>query len=55
MGAEMIANVPVERVAAIAATNPDQAAQVWELLHADALGLGGANLLWTQGRPVAAR
>lgn len=43
LGAGMIATVGVERVAALAATDPEQAVQVWQILHAVELGLGGGN------------
>ncbi len=43
LGAGMIANVAVERIAALAMTDPAQAAQLWEILHAVELGLGGGN------------
>lgn len=43
LGAGMIANVGVERAAQIGATDPGAAAQLWEVLHAIELGLGGGN------------
>jgi len=43
LGAGMIANVTVERVAQIAMTDPGAAAPLWEILHAVELGLGGGN------------
>ncbi len=43
LGAGMIANVAVERTATLAATDPAGAAQLWDVLHAVELGLGGGN------------
>lgn len=43
LGAGMIANVTVERVAFLAESNPTQAALVWEILHGVEVGLGGGN------------
>lgn len=43
LGAGMIANVGVERAAQLAPTDPDAAAEVWTMLHAVELGLGGGN------------
>lgn len=43
IGAGMIANVAVERVAHLAPTDFDQAVSLWETLHAVELGLGGGN------------
>lgn len=43
LGAGMLANVAVERAAAIAPTDMDRAVTLWETLHAVELGLGGGN------------
>lgn len=43
MGAGMIANVAVERAAALFAEDPVAAADLWAVLHAVELGLGGGN------------
>ena len=43
LGAGMIANVTVERTSVLASVDPEQAALVWEILHAVELGLGGGN------------
>ena len=43
LGAGMIANVGVERAASLYATSPEAAAQLWSVLHAVELGLGGGN------------
>ncbi len=43
LGAGMIGNVAVERVAHLSATAPDRAIQLWETLHSVELGLGGGN------------
>ncbi|MCU4652769.1 hypothetical protein N8I71_07990 [Roseibacterium sp. SDUM158016] len=43
LGAGMIANVAVERAATLGATDPAGAAELWEVLHAVELGLGGGN------------
>jgi len=43
LGAGMMANVAVESVGQLAATDPTAAAELWEVLHAVELGLGGGN------------
>lgn len=43
IGAGMIANVAVERVALIAPNDMERAVVLWETLHAVELGLGGGN------------
>jgi len=43
LGAGMVANVAVERAAHVFPTDPARAAEIWELLHAVELGLGGGN------------
>lgn len=43
LGAGMIGNLAVERAAHIYPSDPNQAAEVWSLLHAVELGLGGGN------------
>ena len=43
LGAGMIANVAVERAAQLAGTDPAAAAELWQILHAVELGLGGGN------------
>jgi len=43
IGAGMIANVAVERVAHLGPTDVEQAVSLWETLHAVELGLGGGN------------
>lgn len=43
LGAGMIANVAVERVAQLYPTDPQAAAELWHLLHIVELGLGGGN------------
>lgn len=43
LGAGMIANVAVERAAHLYPTDPVAAADVWSVLHAVELGLGGGN------------
>jgi hypothetical protein len=43
LGAGMLANVAVERAAALAAADIDRAVGLWETLHAVELGLGGGN------------
>lgn len=43
IGAGMIANVAVERVALIAPDDMERAVVLWETLHAVELGLGGGN------------
>lgn len=43
LGAGMVANVAVERVVALYATDPIRAAHLWEMLHMVELGLGGGN------------
>jgi hypothetical protein len=43
LGAGMIANVAVERAAQVYATDPQAAADLWRILHAVELGLGGGN------------
>lgn len=43
LGAGMIANVTVERVAGLVPDAPARAADLWEVLHAVELGLGGGN------------
>lgn len=43
LGAGMLANVTVERVGQLAATDSEAAAALWEVLHAVELGLGGGN------------
>jgi hypothetical protein len=43
LGAGMIANVAVERAAALFAEDPVAAADLWVVLHAIELGLGGGN------------
>lgn len=43
LGAGMIANVAIERAAQLAPTNPEAAADMWQMLHAVELGLGGGN------------
>ena len=43
LGAGMIANVAVERAALIHVQDPEAAADLWEILHAVELGLGGGN------------
>lgn len=43
LAAGMVGNVAVERAAHIFQTDPVQAAQVWQVLHAVELGLGGGN------------
>lgn len=42
LGAGMVANVTVERVHALA-LNPEAAAELWNIMHAVELGLGGGN------------
>jgi hypothetical protein len=43
LGAGMIANVAVERAAHLQPTDPERAAELWDLLHTVELGLGGGN------------
>lgn len=43
IGAGMIGNVTVERVALLATTDVERAVALWEALHAVELGLGGGN------------
>ena len=43
LGAGMLANVTVERVGQLATTDAAAAADLWEVLHAVELGLGGGN------------
>lgn len=43
LGAGMIANVAVERASQLYPTDPAAAANLWEMLHAVELGLGGGN------------
>lgn len=43
LGAGMVANVAAERAAQLYPTDPGQAAEVWSVLHAVELGLGGGN------------
>ncbi|MBT8412820.1 MAG: DUF4386 family protein [Boseongicola sp.] len=43
IGAGMIGNVTVERVALLASTDMERAVALWEVLHAVELGLGGGN------------
>lgn len=43
LGAGMLANVGVEQVAAIFPTDPEGAADLWSVMHAIELGLGGGN------------
>lgn len=43
LGAGMIANIAVERAAALFAEDPVAAADLWAVLHAIELGLGGGN------------
>lgn len=43
LGAGMIGNVAVERAAHIYPSDPQRAAEFWEVLHAVELGLGGGN------------
>lgn len=43
LGAGMIANVAVERAGALFADDPQAAADLWGVLHAVELGLGGGN------------
>ena len=43
LGAGMIANVAVERTASLFPTDPEGAADLWSVLHAVELGLGGGN------------
>ena len=43
LAAGMIANVAIERTHAMAASDPEGAARLWETLHAVELGLGGGN------------
>ena len=43
LGAGMIANVAVERTALLYPSDPAAAAELWTLLHAVELGLGGGN------------
>ena len=58
LGAGMIANVAVERAAHLYPTDPRAAAELWSLLHAVELGLGGGNEIaggaWVAGVSVAA-
>jgi len=57
LGAGMIANVAVDRAAHLAASDPTAAAQLWEILHAVELGLGGGNEIaggvWILGVSIA--
>jgi hypothetical protein len=57
LGAGMLANVAVERVGHLAATDPAAAADLWEILHAVELGLGGGNEIaggvWILGVSIA--
>ena len=43
IGAGMVGNVAVERAAHLAQSDPGLAVQVWQVLHAVELGLGGGN------------
>lgn len=43
LGAGMLANVAVERVAYLAPIDMERAVSLWETLHAVELGLGGGN------------
>ncbi|MEC3863167.1 hypothetical protein VK792_17880 [Mesobacterium sp. TK19101] len=43
LGAGMVANVAVERVVSLFAETPELAVQMWSILHAVELGLGGGN------------
>ncbi|NKX44458.1 DUF4386 family protein [Roseicyclus persicicus] len=43
LGAGMIANIAVERAAPLHAADPQAAADLWGILHAVELGLGGGN------------
>lgn len=43
LGAGMLANVTTERVVSLASTDIEAAIQMWDVLHAVELGLGGGN------------
>ncbi|WP_372839893.1 hypothetical protein [Phaeovulum sp.] len=43
LGAGMMANVAVVRASHVYATDPEAAAQLWDVLHSVELGLGGGN------------
>lgn len=59
LGAGMIGNVAVERAANLFPSNPAAAAELWEILHAVELGLGGGNEIaggaWIACVSIAAR
>ncbi|MGI1663575.1 hypothetical protein ACRDNQ_15150 [Palleronia sp. KMU-117] len=57
LGAGMIANVAIERAAQLYPSDPDAAAELWGVLHAVELGLGGGNEIaggvWILGVSIA--